>query len=142
MTSTTPLRYNMNMKKRYIDWNGDKRPLCIGDENTCVRMADYKEVRAGSRRYHTKCWKHRRPEHNTRSMDNPKSKRYIPLDFCSLCGGEDNLERHRIQRGMPYTPRQVIVLCKQHHDMVHKFEKVINDKHFHIRRDRILKESS
>lgn len=124
------------MDKRY---NDEQRPLCLGDNNTCTRLADYKEMRNDKRRYHTRCSRHRRPKHIVKSLNNPKSKRYIPLVECAVCPAKIKLERHRVKRGMPYTPKQVIVLCKPCHDKMHKFEQVLNSKNFFIKRARILK---
>lgn len=127
------------MDKRYKLHNEEQRPLCIGDINTCINLADYKETRNGIRKYKTLCSKHRRPKNQSVSFNNPRSKRHIPLVDCSLCESTKSLERHRVMRGMPYTPKQVVVLCQSCHNFVHKFETILNGKNFYIRRTRILK---
>ena len=127
------------MEKRYKEHNGELRPLCVGDNNKCSNLADYKETRQGVRIYKSKCGKHRRPMHSSRAFVNPRSKRYIPMEVCSICPKVTTLERHRVMRGMPYTQRQVVVLCQDCHTKVHKFETVINGKNFFIKRRRMLK---
>lgn len=127
------------MDKRYRKHNNEQRPMCTGDDNTCTNLADYKETRAGVRQYKTKCSRHRRAGKNSLSFDNPRSRRYIPLVDCEICGGERRLERHRIQRDTPYTPKRVVVLCQDCHNKVHKFERVLASKNYYIKRRRELR---
>ena len=121
--------------KRYTTKDGLERSLCEAEDNTCQNLADYKEKRAnGSRRYHRFCDKHRRPGH--KSKRNANGKWYIPLDYCVLCGSTENLHRHRILRGTPYRPKNVLVFCKPCHDIVHKLEDLFQQKNHYIRRGR------
>ena len=125
--------------KRYREHNGETRPLCMGNNNTCSNLADYKETRNGKKKYKLKCSKHRRPYNQPASFNNPKSRRFIPLDNCALCDAKYRLERHRIQRNTIYTPKRVIVLCQTCHQLAHKFEKVLATKNYHIKRVRELR---
>lgn len=98
----------------------DNRPLCVGENNTCLNLAGIKG-RAKPHlkiRYHTRCDKHRRLGHDSKAFRNPESIRYIPLDKCLLCNNEAQ-DRHRIVSGSEYTKDKVLVLCKDCHRKVH-----------------------
>ena len=120
-------------------YNEQGRRLCSAELDTCPNLAISKGIKNGKRIYRSQCDRHRRPSHNSKGFVNPKSKQYIPLKNCQICGGVDSLERHRLYKAVGYYPKNIIVLCQPCHQYAHKFIELLSTKQWRLVRKYQLK---
>ena len=110
----------------------NQRPLCTAENNTCKNLAENKgRTRSGAIKYGRYCDTHRRKGH-VQATQKKYERRYIELDACEMCLHKKATDRHRIISGGEYSKKNVINLCKECHNAIHRFYSRIKTSGFRV----------